>query len=97
MQVQRVNFPSVISDNEETYLKYLEGLILSVDSGAYIVITHNPLKRIIRVSPSDYRTFHTILDVVKKFHTMLGVEVDFSKSMKTSNNITFSINLENHE
>src|SRR5438046_2035015 len=97
MQIQRVNFPPIIADNEETYLSYMEGLIGSIDGQADMMITRRSGGIIARISPSEYRLFPVILDVVKKFHTMLGIEVEFSKSMKAGNNITFNINFENHE
>lgn len=97
MQVQRVNFPPIITDNESTYLNYLEGLISSVDISSTMMITRKFDGVIIRISPSDSRTFLVILEVIKKFHTMLGIQVEFSKSMKAGNNITFNINFENHE
>jgi hypothetical protein len=95
MEIQRVNFPPIIADNEETYLTYMTGLIESVDQQASMMITRRTGGIIARISPSEFKLFSVILDVVKKFHTMLGIEVEFSKSMKAGNNITFNINFEN--
>jgi hypothetical protein len=92
MHVQRLNFPSVIPDNEETYLNYLIGLIESVDYGSEMMIYRKEDGIMVRVSPSTNQTFLTILDIIKKFHTMLNIQVDFSKSMKAGNNITYTIN-----
>lgn len=92
MQVQRLNFPSVLPDNESTYLSYLEGLIESVDYDSDMMIYRKEDAVMVRISPSTNKTFLTILDIIKKFHTMLGVHVEFSKSMKAGNNITYTIN-----
>lgn len=98
MIVEKVNFPPVIPDNETTYLNYMEGLISSVDNDA----TMTMLKSIdgsltVRICPSEFATFNEILLVVKRFHTMLGIQVEFSKSMKAGNNITFKIKFETNE
>lgn len=92
MQVQRINFPSVIPDNESIYLNYLEGLIGSVDMDSDMMIYRKEDAVIVRISPSTSQTFLTILDIIKKFHTMLGIHVEFSKSMKAGNNISYVIN-----
>ena len=92
MHVQKLNFPSVIADNEETYLNYLIGLIESVDYDSNMMIYRKEESISIRISPSTNQTFITILDIIKKFHTMLNIQVEFSKSMRAGNNITYTIN-----
>ena len=92
MEVQKLNFPSVIPDNEGTYLSYLVGLIESVDYDSSMMIYRKENGIMVRISPSTNQTFLTILDIIKKFHTMLSIQVDFSKSMKAGNNITYTIN-----
>lgn len=92
MQVQKLNFPPVIPDNESTYLNYLIGLIESVDYDSDMMIYRKEDGVMMRICPSSYQTFMTILDIIKKFHTMLGIHVEFSKSMKAGNNITYTIN-----
>lgn len=92
MQVQRLNFPPVIPDNESTYLNYLEGLIESVDYDSDMMIYRKEDGIMMRISPSTHQTFLTIFDIIKKFHTMLGIHVEFSKSMKAGNNISYTIN-----
>lgn len=97
MQIQKLNFPPVIPDNELTYLNYLTGLIESIDIDSDIMIYRKDDSILVRISPSSMQTFGVILEVVKKFHTMLGIMVEFSKSMKAGNNITYTINFQqNH-
>jgi len=92
MQVQKINFPPVMPDNESTYFNYLEGLIESVDYDSDVMVYRKEDGIIVRISPSTNQTFMIILDVVKRFHTMLGIQVEFSKSMKAGNNISYIIN-----
>jgi hypothetical protein len=92
MQVQKLNFPPVIPDNESTYISYLVGLIESVDNDSDMMIYRKEDSIMVRIMPSTHQTFFTILDIVKKFHTMLSIHVEFSKSMKAGNNITYNIN-----
>lgn len=92
MQVQKLNFPPVIPDNESTYVNYLIGLIESVDLDADMMIYRKTGGISVRICPSTMQTFGIILEIIKKFHTMLGITVDFSKSMKAGNNITYTIN-----
>ena len=96
MKIQKVNFPKILKDNEETYFRYLEGIIDSVDIGTCVICTRKLVEDkdgvSIRISPSEPAAFHTILEEIKRFHTLLGIQVEFSKSMKAGNNICFSIN-----
>lgn len=91
MHVERMHFPPILPDNEETYYGYLVALIESIDNDSYMVLIKKDNGVAVRIIPSEYRRFIEILDGVKKFHTMLSIEVEFSKSMKAGNNIAFNI------
>jgi len=91
MQVKRVNFPQILKDNEETYFRYLEAVVSSVDYESSMQFTKRELGIGVRISPSTPETFSSILDCMKKLHTQFGIHVDFSKSMKASSTINFNI------
>ncbi len=91
MVVQKVNFPSILKENEETYFRYLEGIVSSVDIDASILFNKKGEAILIRISPSSPDRLNIILSEMKKFHTMLSIVVEFSKSMKAGNNISFTI------
>jgi hypothetical protein len=92
MKCQRLNFPDVIPDNETTYLNYLEGLVESVDLHSDMMIYRGEDSIMVRISPSEPAHFDNILLVIKRFHTMLGIQVDFAKSMKVTSSINYKIN-----
>lgn len=92
MRVERLNFPDTIPDNETTYLNYLEGLIESIDLEADMMIYRITDGIFVRISPSEPKYFGELLLVIKRFHTMLGIQVDFSKSMKVLSIVSYKIN-----
>lgn len=92
MRILYSGFPSIISDNEETYFKHLEGLVSSLDQYASISASKKPEGIVIRVTPSDYKSLLSLLAELKKLNTKFGLIVEFSKSMKSSNNICYNIN-----
>lgn len=92
MRIERLNFPDTIPDNEATYLNYLEGLVESVDIHSDMMIYRKEDGVLVRISPSEPAHFGEILTVIKRFHTMLGIQVDFSKSMKVTSSISYKIN-----
>lgn len=92
MKCQKLNFPQVIPDNESTYLNYLEGLVESVDLHSDMMIYRGEGSVMVRISPSEPAHFENILNVIKRFHTMLGIQVDFAKSMKVTSSINYKIN-----
>lgn len=92
MQVQRINFPDILHDNESTYFGYLEGLIESIDMDSSMMIYRGHGSISVRISPSEPKYFSELLSVVKRFHTLLGIQVEFSKSMKILSSISYNIN-----
>lgn len=95
MIVQKLNFPPILQDNEETYIRYLETVISAVDMDSSILLTRRDKGVGVRIAPSEPQAFKNVLEEVKKFHTMLGIQVSFSKSMKAGANITFQIDFQN--
>lgn len=91
MQVQRNQFPSIIPENENAYLKYLEAVVNSVDPYSTTEVTYKPTGYLVRIAPSDPIYLPHIFKVIKESHREIGLEVEFSKSIKTSSTITFLI------
>lgn len=92
MIFHKLGFSEVMSENEKAYLMHLEGIISSVDTNASAEVIRRPAGLSVRISPSSYELFALLLSEVKKFHTLLSIHVDFSKSMRAGNNIFFNIN-----
>jgi hypothetical protein len=93
MIFQALNFPSKLQENEMAYFGHLQGIVSSVDLDAGIMVTRRSEDVSVRISPSDYPHFHPILENVKRFHRIIGIEVEFSKSMKAGQNIFYVIKI----
>lgn len=91
MVILRKYFPEIIPDNEEVYLAHLEGIIDSVDELSSMQVSRINNKYHFRISPSIPKYISLILEELFKYHTMLGIKMTMSKSIKTSTNITFEI------
>lgn len=91
MDFVKVNFPPILHDNEVTYFNYLEGVIASVDNDAVVQVTRRNQGITVRICPAEASAFDIILQHIKKYHNIIGIHLDFSKSMKAGNNITFGI------
>jgi hypothetical protein len=89
--IEKLNFQSILKENEQTYFRYLEGIVLSVDEGAKIMVTKRSEDIGVRISPSAPSSFEIILQQIKRFHTMIDIQVEFSKSMKAGHNIFYAI------
>lgn len=92
MRIYRVNFPAILSENEEAYFRHLEGIISSNDTEAMVEVTRRHDGIAVRIVPSSNRAQVLLLQSVKRMHTLLGLNVEFSKSMRASSNIYFKIN-----
>jgi hypothetical protein len=92
MKIVKSGFPSIINDNEETYFKHIEGIVSSLDEYGSVSVTKKSEGIVVRITPSDYKAHLNIFSEIKKLHTQFGLIVDFSKSMKSANNICYNIN-----
>lgn len=93
MQVQTKFFPQVMPDNELAYLAHLQGIIDSVDELSTLEITKNPNSYHFRLAPSLPMYNDMLLEELLKFHNMLQIHLNLSKSIKASATIVFEINL----
>jgi hypothetical protein len=93
MQIQTKFFPQVMPDNELAYLAHLRGLIESVDELSTLEITKNPNSLHFRLAPSLPMYNDMLLEELLKFHNMLQIQLNLSKSIKSSATIVFNISI----
>jgi hypothetical protein len=93
MQIQTKFFPQVMPDNELAYLAHLQGIIDSVDELSTLEITKNPNSYHFRLAPSLPMYNDMLLEELLKFHNMLQIHLNLSKSIKASATIVFEIEL----
>ena len=80
-------------DNELAYLAHLQGLIESVDELSTLEITKNPNSLHFRLAPSLPMYNDMLLEELLKFHNMLQIQLNLSKSIKSSATIVFDISI----
>jgi hypothetical protein len=91
MIVVRKHFPELLPDNEEQFLRMLEGVIESVDELSSLQIDKLPNGYHFRLSPSIPSYNNSLMGEILKFNNMFGIRLDLSKSIKASGNFTFKI------
>jgi hypothetical protein len=84
---------SIIPDNDLTYMGYVEGVISSVDELANMEITKNPASYTFRITTSTPAYSQMLLQSLLEFHSMLGIKLEVSKSIKNNSTISFAIPL----
>lgn len=95
MEIHKKFFPEVMPDNELVYLAHLEGIICSVDELSIMEVIKNPKSYHFRLVPSLPKYSPMLLEELLKFHTILGIRLDLSKSIKSSGgSIVFDISIE---
>ena len=93
MQVVNKFFPEILPENEAIYFASLSGLLESVDELASMEITKAPLSYNFRIAPSVPKYTNMIIEELLKFHNLLGIRLEMSKSIKNSAHISYKINL----
>lgn len=94
MYISKRLFPEVILDNEEAYFSLLSGVIDSVDELSSLEITKALNGYHFRVAPSTPRYNKMLLEEILRFHNLMQIKVDLSKSIKASSIINFTISLQ---
>jgi hypothetical protein len=95
MYIKKKFFPYILKENTKNYFAQLEGVISSVDELCSLQITYTETKYIFRLAPSHPKYMNILIEELIKYHNILGIRLDFSKSMKTTAIILFKLNLEN--
>lgn len=90
MKIERTGI-GIISDNDESYLSLLEGVISSVDEYCTMFISRAPCSLNFRIIPSEGVYLNLIVEEVLKLNSMVGIKVKMSKSMKSSGIFEFQI------
>lgn len=93
MQINKKFFPEVMQDNELAYFAHLHGIIDSVDELSTLEITRNPNSYHFRLAPSIPMYNDMLLEEILKFHNILQIHLDLSKSIKSSATIVFDITM----
>ena len=93
METVKKFFPAIMKENEAIYFASLQGVIESVDELSSMEITMTPKAYNFRLIPSLPKYTNMIIEELIKFHNLMGVRLNMSKSIKTSGTITFQITL----
>ena len=96
MVVTRKYFLPQIPDNEEMYFAHVTGILEAVDELACLQISRLNSGYHFRISPSIPAYNNMLIKELIKFHNILGIKLDFSKSIKSSGTLSFHINLNNN-
>lgn len=91
MEIQKKFFPKILSENEETYFASLQGVIDSVDELSSLQIVKNKNSYDFRLAPSLPKYTNMLIEEILKFHNMLNIKLDLSKSIKSSGTIVFKL------
>lgn len=93
MTIDLHNFKPIIPDNERQYLTLLEGVICSVDGDSSLIVNRGLKDISFRISPSAPKYSQTLLNSILKFHNMLQIQLDLSKSIRLTSSISFTLSL----
>lgn len=91
MQINKKHFPDILPDNEEVFLSHLIGILESIDELACLQITKSPKSYHFRIAPSVPMYNDPLLKEILKFHNIYGIQLNISKSIKSTGTLAFEI------
>lgn len=95
MELIQKGFPQVMNDNEAQYFIVLRGIIESVDNLSSMEVRKNPHSYNFRLAPSNSKCTDLLISELIKFHNMLNIHINLSKSIKSCGSLVFEIDLFN--
>lgn len=94
MQLYKIGFPAIVPDNELAYFQMLQAVIESVDELSELRAVKKPAAVAFVLTPSAARYTQALLQGILSYHTLLGIQLTLSKSIRTTSTIQFEIALE---
>lgn len=92
MIIKYLDIP-IIGDNEIAYFKLLEAVVNSVDELSCMEIRRNPKNYHFRIAPSRPLYLNMIVTELNNLHNLLHIQLEYSKSIKSSSSVAFNIPL----
>lgn len=83
--------PQVLSDNDRLFLQHLEGIINTIDEYCYGRVEKTGDYYLFRLNPSIPKYINEMIKQLNSVNNFFGLRAEFSKSIKSSNNLTFKI------
>ncbi len=94
MQLNISGFSPTMRDNDLAYLSHLQGIINSVDELSSVQVTNTPSGIRVRIAPSTPEYSQPVLKIIKDFHYLLNLRIEFSKSIRRTSTVEYQIYLE---
>jgi hypothetical protein len=95
MQIYKIGFPAIVTDNELAYFQMLQAVIESVDELAQLRAVRKLNAVAFVLTPSAALYTQNLLQGILSYHTLLGIQLTLSKSIRTTSTIQFEIALDN--
>lgn len=91
MKVYFKDVPKIIPDNERSYFSLLEGVLNSADEYSTMEVRRNPDSYLFRIATSSPSYLIPLIERLNGLHNMLGIKLTYSKSIKSTSSVSFSI------
>ena len=90
MNTKRINFPSILLDNDMAYLSYVIRCLDIIDPDASLIISKGAGDWGFTLRPSNDKLKDILVENIKSLHQNLGLIIEFS-SFHASSAVTFRL------
>lgn len=90
MKLKR-KLPTIVLDNDDLFISHLEGVVNSIDEFCWGEVEKAGDYYLFRLNPSIPKYVDEMIRQLNQVNTFFGLRAEFSKSIKSSNNLTFKI------
>ena len=94
MEVNKVNFPVILLDNEELYFAISTAIIESVDELCCLQITKIKNGYNFRIAPSTPEYTNLLLQEILNLNNKFGIHLELGKSIKNNSTINYTVSLQ---
>lgn len=89
--------PEILADNDLMFILHLESIINSIDEFCYGKVEKTGNYYLFRLNPSLPMYINDMIKQLNIVNNFFGLRAEFSKSIKSSNNLTFKIWTNNNQ
>lgn len=84
---------NLLPDNDRGYISMLEAVINTVDEFSTLEIRRNITDYSFRIAITSQDYLPRLIKELNQLNNLIGIKVDFSKSIRSSSSLAFKINL----
>lgn len=93
LKITKIGVPSILTDNDIHYMNSIFSIVEKIDNESSIKIYKNNNKYSFNITLRNKNFNDILIKEIEAIHYILDIPIEFSKSIKLSNSVYYSIEI----